>query len=105
MSAAIGNGNKLDITREVYFPHSLGCSIPPSPTTRGSRSRRVQGHGAGALWRTEYAQLILDHLIDLKPDGSFRLDISYFDYCTGLRMTNEKFDALFGGPARKPEND
>ncbi|PPD02374.1 MAG: hypothetical protein CTY30_13480, partial [Methylocystis sp.] len=51
----------------------------------------------------KYADLILDNLIDLKPDGTFRLDQSYFDYCTGLRMTNAKFDELFGGPARKPE--
>ena len=50
-----------------------------------------------------YAQTILDNLIDLKPDGSFRLNLDYFDYCTGLTMTNARFDALFGGPPRKPE--
>src|SRR5262245_62853135 len=51
----------------------------------------------------KFAQQILDSLIDLKPDGTFWLDQSYFDYCTGLRMTNDKFDRLFGGPARKPD--
>ena len=51
-----------------------------------------------------FRDLILDNLIDLKADGSFRLDLSYFDYCVGLRMTNAKFEQLFGGPARKPES-
>jgi carbamoyltransferase len=50
-----------------------------------------------------YAQTIFDHLIDLKPDGTFRLNLDYFDYCTGLRMTNAKFDTLFGAPARDPQ--
>ena len=59
--------------------------------------------GLAPYGEPRYAQLILDHLIDLKADGSFRLDQSYFDYCTGLRMTNERFDALFGGPPRGPD--
>ena len=59
--------------------------------------------GLAPYGEPRYAQLILDNLIDLKADGSFRLDQSYFDYCTGLPMTNDKFDALFGGPARKPD--
>ena len=59
--------------------------------------------GLAPYGEPKYAKAILDNVMDLKPDGSFRLDMSYFDYCTGLRMTNEKFDALFGGPARKPE--
>ena len=63
--------------------------------------RRIQAHGPRALWRAEIcAEAILDNLIDLKSDGTFRLDLSYFDYCTGLTMTNEQFDELFGGPAR-----
>ncbi len=59
--------------------------------------------GLAPYGEPKFADLILDKLLDLKPDGTFRLDQSYFDYCTGLRMTNEKFDALFGGPARKSE--
>jgi carbamoyltransferase len=59
--------------------------------------------GLAPYGEPKYAKAILDNVMDLKPDGSFRLDMSYFDYCTGLRMTNEKFDALFGGPARQPE--
>jgi carbamoyltransferase len=61
--------------------------------------------GLAPYGRPKYHDLILKHLIDLKEDGSFRLDLSYFDYCTGLRMTNEKFDALFGGPSRRPDDD
>ena len=60
--------------------------------------------GLAPYGEPKFAQLILDNLIDLKPDGTFRLDQSYFDYCTGLTMTNEQFDALFGGPPRKPES-
>src|SRR5207253_1684373 len=59
--------------------------------------------GLAPYGEPRYAQTILDHLVDLKPDGSFRLDQSYFDYCTGLSMTNARFEALFGGPARAPE--
>ena len=59
--------------------------------------------GLAPYGEPKYAPLILDHLIDLKPDGTFRLDQSYFNYCTGLTMTNERFDRLFGGPPRKPE--
>ena len=61
--------------------------------------------GLAPYGEPRFTQLILDELIDLKPDGSFRLDMSYFDYCTGLTMTNARFDELFGGPARKPESD
>src|SRR5690606_24226433 len=60
--------------------------------------------GLAPYGEPRFAQAILDNVMDLKPDGSFRLDMSYFDYCTGLRMTNDKFDALFGGPARRAED-
>src|ERR1700747_98326 len=59
--------------------------------------------GLAPYGEPKYAQLILENLIDLKSDGSFRLDMSYFDYCTGLKMTNEKFSALFGAPVRAPD--
>ena len=58
--------------------------------------------GLAPYGEPKYAKLILDHLIDLKPDGSFRLDMSYFDYCTGFTMTNDRFAELFGQPVRKP---
>ena len=60
--------------------------------------------GLAPYGEPRYAQQILDHLIDLKPDGSFRLDLDYFNYCTGLTMTNERFHALFGAPPREPES-
>src|SRR5215469_16885784 len=66
--------------------------------------RRIQGDGLGSLRRPRFARVILDHLVDLKEDGSFRLDQRHFDYCTGLRMTNDSFAALFGVPPRKPED-
>src|SRR5260370_40644693 len=59
--------------------------------------------GLAPYGEPKYANLIFEKLLDLKPDGTFWLDQSYFDYCTGLRMTSDKFDSLFGGPARKPE--
>ena len=60
--------------------------------------------GLAPYGEPKYKDLVLEHLMDLKEDGTFRLDMSYFDYCTGLRMTNEKFDELFGGPPRKAED-
>src|SRR5437764_8084996 len=60
--------------------------------------------GLAPYGEPNYAQLIMEHLIDIQPEGSFRLNMDYFDYCTGLKMTNENFDKLFGGPPRKPEN-
>ncbi len=75
-----------------------------SPTTRlQGQLGRIQGHGSRALWRAQFKNLILDKIVDLKEDGTFRLDQSYFDYCTGLRMTNDKFGDLFGGKRRNAE--
>ena len=104
-SVAIGNGNALDITKEIFFPHSLGLLYSAFTYHTGFRvnSGEYKLMGLAPYGEPRYAQAILDHLIDLKPDGSFRLDLAYFDYCTGLRMTNQRFDALFGGPPRKPE--
>jgi carbamoyltransferase len=105
MSAAVGSGSKLDIVREIHFPHSLGLLYSAFTYYTGFKvnSGEYKLMGLAPYGEPKYAQRILDHLIDLKPDGSFRLDMSYFDYCTGLRMTNGSFDSLFGGPARKPE--
>ncbi len=104
-SAALGSGNKLDIVKEIHFPHSLGLLYSAFTYYTGFRvnSGEYKVMGLAPYGEAEFTGLILDHLIDLKEDGSFRLDQSYFDYCTGLTMTNAKFDALFGGPPRNPD--
>ena len=105
-SVAMGSGNKLNVTKELHFPHSLGLLYSAFTYYTGFRvnSGEYKVMGLAPYGKPKYARTILDNLIDLKEDGSFRLDQSYFDYCTGLRMTNEKFDHLFGGPPRNPED-
>ncbi len=104
-SAAIGNGNRLEIIQEIHFPHSLGLLYSALTYYTGFRvnSGEYKVMGLAPYGEPKYAKLILDHLIDLKPDGSFRLDMSYFDYCTGLTMTNNRFAELFGEPVRSPD--
>jgi carbamoyltransferase len=104
-SAALGEGNKLEIFQEIHFPHSLGLLYSALTYYTGFKvnSGEYKVMGLAPYGEPKYAQLILDHLIDLKPDGSFRLDMSYFDYCTGLTMTNERFAKLFGEPVRTPD--
>jgi len=104
-SVAIGRGNALDIVREIHFPHSLGLLYSAFTYYTGFKvnSGEYKVMGLAPYGEPKYAKLIRDHLIDVKPDGSFRMNMAYFDYCTGLKMTNDRFDALFGGPARKPE--
>ena len=104
-SAARGDGNRLEMFKEIHFPHSLGLLYSAFTYYTGFRvnSGEYKVMGLAPYGEPKYAQLILDTLIDLKDDGSFRLDQSYFDYCTGLTMTNQRFDDLFGGPPRKPE--
>jgi carbamoyltransferase len=103
-SAAIGRGNNLEIFKEIHFPHSLGLLYSAFTYYLGFKvnSGEYKVMGLAPYGEPKYTQSILDHLIDLKPDGSYRLDQSYFDYCTGLTMTNSKFDGLFGAPPRKP---
>lgn len=105
-SAAIGNGTSLNIIKEIQFPHSLGLLYSAFTYYTGFKvnSGEYKVMGLAPYGKPIYAQLILNNLIDLKPDGSFRLNMDYFDYCTGLRMTNDKFHALFGGPARAAES-
>ena len=106
-SVAVGKGNRLDILREIHFPHSLGLLYSAFTYYTGFKvnSGEYKLMGLAPYGEPKYAQKIFDNLIDVKPDGSFRLHMDYFDYCTGLTMTNDRFDALFGEPARKAEND
>jgi carbamoyltransferase len=104
-SLASGHGNRLEIAREIHFPHSLGLLYSAFTYYTGFKvnSGEYKLMGLAPYGEPKYLQLIYDHLLDVKPDGSFHLNMEYFDYCTGLRMTNARFDAVFGGPARKPE--
>jgi carbamoyltransferase len=100
-----GRGNRLEIQREMHFPHSLGLLYSAFTYYTGFKvnSGEYKVMGLAPYGEPRFAQQILDHLIDVKADGSFRLDLSYFDYCTGLRMTSPRFHDLFGGPPRVPE--
>ena len=104
-SAALGNGANLEMFKEIHFPHSLGLLYSALTYYTGFRvnSGEYKVMGLAPYGTPRFKDLILKHLIDVKDDGSFRLDQSYFDYCTGLRMTNAKFDELFGQPARQAE--
>lgn len=104
-SVGIGRGNKLEMVREIHFPHSLGLLYSAFTYYTGFRvnSGEYKVMGLAPYGTPCFAKTILEHVIDLKADGSFRLNMDYFDYCTGLTMTNAKFDALFGAPRREPE--
>ena len=104
-SVGLGHGNQLDVVKEIHFPHSLGLLYSAFTYYTGFKvnSGEYKVMGLAPYGEPKYKDLILDNLIDVKEDGSFRLDQSYFDFCTGLRMTNERFDDLFGGPARRPK--
>ena len=104
-SVALGRDNRLDVIKEIHFPHSLGLLYSAFTYYTGFKvnSGEYKVMGLAPYGEPRYAQLILDHLIDVKDDGSFRLDQSYFDYCTGLTMTNGRFDELFGSPPRTSE--
>ncbi len=105
-SAWLGDGDTLTPLWEIHFPHSLGLLYSAFTYYTGFRvnSGEYKVMGLAPYGKPKYAQAIYDHLIDLKEDGTFRLKIDYFNYCTGLTMTNGKFDELFGGPPRKPES-
>lgn len=103
-SAAMGRDTSLEVFREIFFPHSLGLLYSAVTYYLGFKvnSGEYKVMGLAPYGQPKYTKLILDNLIDLKPDGSFRLNMSYFDYCTGLTMTNRKFAELFGQPVRAP---
>jgi len=106
-SLAMGCGSSLEIQRELHFPHSLGLLYSAFTYYAGFKvnSGEYKVMGLAPYGEPKYAQLILDKIVDVKEDGSFWLDQSYFDYCTGLRMTNDKFAALFGQPVRRADRD
>jgi carbamoyltransferase len=101
-SLALGRGNTLEMVKEIHFPHSLGLLYAAFTAYTGFRvnSGEYKMMGLAPYGEPRYAQKILDQLIDVKPDGSFHLDQSYFNYCTGLSMTSPRFHALFGGEPR-----
>jgi carbamoyltransferase len=103
-SAGYGKDNTLELRREINFPHSIGLLYSAFTYYTGFKvnSGEYKLMGLAPYGEPKYASLILKHLVDLRDDGSFRLDLDYFDYCTGLTMTNGRFDALFGGKPRHP---
>ncbi len=106
-SLGLGQGNKLEMLREIHFPHSIGLLYSAFTYYTGFKvnSGEYKVMGLAPYGEPKFKDTILNNLVDLKEDGTFRLDQSYFDYCTGLRMTNDKFAELFGGPARKPDKE
>jgi len=106
-TVAIGKGSELNIVKEIHFPHSLGLLYSAFTYYTGFRvnSGEYKVMGLAPYGEPKYKDIILKHLIDLKEDGSFRLDQSYFNYATGLTMTNQKFADLFGEPVRKTDTE
>lgn len=105
-SLAIGKGKDLSVYKEIHFPHSLGLLYSAFTYYIGFKvnSGEYKVMGLAPYGEPKYVHLIKEHLINIKEDGSFHLDMSFFDYCTGLTMTNGRFETLFGGPARRPES-
>ena len=106
-SLAVGNGNQLEILKEIHFPHSLGLLYSAFTYFTGFKvnSGEYKVMGLAPYGKPIYTKTILDNLVDLKVDGSFHLNMDYFDYPAGLRMTNKKFADLFGGKVRKSESE
>lgn len=106
-TVAIGKGGSLEIQKELHFPHSLGLLYSAFTYYTGFKvnSGEYKVMGLAPYGQPRFKDLILDKLVDLKPDGTYRLDQRYFDYATGLTMTNDRFAALFGKPVRKPDTE
>jgi carbamoyltransferase len=105
-SAWLGEDHRLTPRWEIHFPHSIGLLYSAFTYFTGFKvnSGEYKVMGLAPYGNPVYVPAIYDHLVDLKPDGTFRMNMDFFDYCTGLRMTNGKFAALFGGPPREPES-
>jgi carbamoyltransferase len=105
-SAWLGEGNEIRPLWDIEFPHSLGLLYSAFTYFTGFKvnSGEYKVMGLAPYGKPTYVKRIYDHLMDLKPDGTFRLNMEYFNYCTGLTMTNGRFDTLFDGPPRKPED-
>jgi carbamoyltransferase len=106
-SLGYGKGNSLEMLKELHFPHSLGLLYSAFTYYTGFKvnSGEYKVMGLAPYGEPRFKDLILDKIVDLKEDGTFRLDQSYFDYCTGLRMTNDRFANVFGIKTRKPEEE
>ena len=106
-SVAVGRGSELKVLKEIHFPHSLGLLYSAFTYYTGFKvnSGEYKVMGLAPYGEPRYSDLIKEKLITIASDGSFQLDMSYFDYATGLTMTNKKFNALFGGPPRKSETE
>lgn len=106
-TVAIGRGNQLEIQKEIHFPHSIGLLYSAFTYYTGFKvnSGEYKVMGLAPYGEPKYKDLILKNVVDLKEDGTFHLDQSFFNYCTGLTMTNDKFARLFGEPVRRPETD
>ena len=104
-SWGVGNGNKLELRNELKFPHSLGLLYSAFTYYTGFKvnSGEYKVMGLAPYGNPKYVDLIYKHLVDVREDGSFRMDMKYFNYCQGLTMTSKAFDEVFGGPPRKPE--
>lgn len=106
-SLAIGEGNNLSVHKEIHFPHSIGLLYSAFTYYTGFKvnSGEYKVMGLAPYGEPRFADKIKDNIIDIREDGTFQLDMSYFDYCTGLTMTNKKFDDLFGQPRRPAESE
>ena len=103
----VGKGNRVEIKQQILFPHSLGLLYSAFTYYTGFKinSGEYKVMGLAPYGEPKYVDVILEEIIDVKDDGSFRMNMDYFNYCQGLTMTNKKFDKLFGGPPRKPEKE
>jgi len=106
-SYGVGKGSNIEISKEIHFPHSLGLLYSAFTSYVGFKvnSGEYKLMGLAAYGKPIYADLIKNNLVDIKDDGSFRLDMSYFGYGNSFKMTTKKFHTLFGAPPRKPESD
>lgn len=106
-SVAVGDGSQLEIKKEIHFPHSIGLLYSAFTYYTGFKvnSGEYKVMGLAPYGEPRFKQLIFDHIVDLKEDGSFLLNMEYFNYMTGLTMVNQKFADLFGAPVRNPDAD